>query len=171
MYGNAVVICFSDEPCCVACGISRALKSLDRLTALHFDQATRPRRATSVRGTAPDVATIGELVHAPAYTVGEDTAVAEIQHVLHAGEPAVAVVDSSASLCGVITSTDLLAAGADWSAADAMSGALAVRASTPLDDVADLMARAHAPHVVVTDPVGQIVGIVTATELARRRSR
>lgn len=147
-------------------------RSLDRLTALHFEQATRPRRQTWFDEEPVDDcgATIGSLVHAPAYTIGEDTALAACQQVLHDGEPAIAVVDSSASLCGVITATDLLGAGEDWCAADAMSAVLAVRASTPIDEVADVMAREHAAHVVVTDPVGQVVGIVTAREIARHRA-
>ena len=113
---------------------------------------------------------IGTLVDAPAYTIGEHVALAEIQQRLLDGAPAVAVVDSSAALCGVITSTDLLAARADWCAADAMSSVISVRANTPIDEVADLMARERAPHVVVTDPSGQIVGIVTARAIARHRA-
>ena len=143
------------------------------LTALHVEQVTRPRRGTGWQDDqveAPDAETIGTLVKTPAHVVCEHAPLAPITQVIIEHDVVIAVVDSSAALCGVITATDVLAAGADWTAADAMSSMLAVRASTKIDEVAELMAREHAPHVVVTDAVGQVVGIVTAREIARHRA-
>lgn len=135
------------------------------LTALHVEQVTRPRRATWFEEE------IGTLVQT-APIVGEHTPLAPITRALVEHDvAAITVVDSSASLCGVITPTDLLASGPDWTAADAMSSVLAVRADTKIDEVAELMAREHAPHVVVTDAVGQVVGIVTAREIVRHRAK
>jgi CBS domain-containing protein len=136
------------------------MKSLEQLTALHFQQVTHQ---------VPD--SIGMLVQAPPRTVGEHAPLSNVARVLVEQDiPAVAVVDASASLCGVITSSDVLAAGEDWTAADAMSSTIAVRASTAIATVADLMAREHAEYVVVTDAVGQVVGLVTARDVARYRA-
>ena len=149
------------------------MKSL--LTALHVERGLRPRRTTWFEDeeVRDEVAaeTIGTLVHAPAHTVGEHAPIAGIVRLLVEQDvPAVAVVDAAGAMCGVITSTDLLAAGDDWTAADAMSSVIGVRASTPIDEVAELMAREHASFVVVTDAVGQVVGIVTARAITRHRA-
>ncbi len=132
------------------------MKSFAALTACHVKHVTR------------EVDTISCLVHAPAHTVTESAPVEEACRMLVDGDvPAVAVVDASSSLCGVITSTDLLRARDDWTAADAMSSPVSVRASAKIDAVAELMGRENAPVVVVTDPIGQALGIVTAREIAR----
>ena len=108
----------------------------------------------------------------PIDTVAESAPLESIRELLLEHDaPAVAVVDPSAALCGVITSTDLLQARADWTAADAMSTALAVRVSTSIPAVADLMAREHAPYAIVTDAFGQVIGVVTAREIARQLAK
>ena len=84
--------------------------------------------------------------------------------------PAVVVVDAAGALCGVITPTDLLAAGDHWTAIDAMSSPLAVQPRASIEAVADVMARERAEHVVVID-VRHVVGVVTAREIARQRLR
>src|SRR5215207_6719731 len=84
--------------------------------------------------------------------------------------PVVAVVDECSALCGVITPLDLLAAGEDWTAVDAMSSVPSVSANASIEDVADLMARVHAAHVVVIADDGQVVGIVSARDVARHRA-
>ena len=108
------------------------------------------------------------LVEAPAHTVGEDAPLANVTRLLVEQDLcAVPVVDETAALCGVITSIDLLAAGTDWTAADAMSFAHAVRANTCVEAVVDLMAREHAQCVVVTDAARHVVGVVTARQLLK----
>jgi predicted transcriptional regulator len=109
------------------------------------------------------------LVRAPAATVREYTGLATVARLLVCDEvPAVAVVDASALVCGVITPRDLLAARPDWTAEDAMSAVLAVHANERIDTVADLMAREHVECVVVTDGDHRPLGFVCARELARR---
>jgi CBS domain-containing protein len=81
--------------------------------------------------------------------------------------PAVAVVDAAEALCGLITAPDLLAARKGWTAVDAMSSAHAVSANTSIEAVADVMARERYEHVVVTDDAGQVVGVVSARDVAR----
>jgi CBS domain-containing protein len=152
------------------------MKPLDRLTASHVKQVTRQRRTTWFEEAAlpgdeeitERVEAIGALVRAPAHTVDEAAPLADVSRILVEQDvPAVAVVDPASSLCGVITSTDLLRGDDGWTAADAMSTALSVRATTPIDIVADLMAHHHAQEVVVTDAIGQVVGVVTARDIAR----
>jgi len=150
------------------------MKSIELMTVAHGKQATRPRRATwfDEDHVSEPVETIGMLVTAPACTVGEAARLADVcRMILEENVEAVAVVDASAALCGLITSADLLRGGDDWTAADAMSSVLSVRASTPLEIVVDLMAREHAEHVVVTDAVGQVVGVVAVRDVARHHAR
>jgi CBS domain-containing protein len=150
------------------------MKSLDTLTALQRLQVVRPRRATwfeEDHEVTAEIATIGMLVREPARTVGEDAPLGDVCKLLVEQDvPAVAVVDESGALCGVITPTDLLRglAGEEWTAIDAMSSVQSVRANTPVEAVAELLAREHAREVVVTDPVGQVVGIVSARAIARQ---
>ena len=108
------------------------------------------------------------LVDTPAYTVGEDASLSGVARVLvEDNVTAVAVVDAGAALCGLITPPDLLAAREGWTAVDAMSTAHAVSANTSIEAVADVMARERYEHVVVTDDAGQVVGVVTARDVAR----
>ena len=149
------------------------MKSLDTLTALQRLHVTRPRRATwfeEDHEVTAEIETIGMLVREPARTVGEDAPLGAVSKMLVEQDvPAVAVVDSTGALCGLITPTDLLRglAGEDWTAVDAMSSVQSVRATTPVDLVAELLAREHGREVIVTDSVGQVVGIVTARAIAR----
>ena len=108
------------------------------------------------------------LVETPAHTVGEDASLTGVARTLvEDNVTAVAVIDGAAALCGLITAPDLLAARADWTAVDAMSSAHAVSANTSIEAVADVMARERYEHVVVTDDAGQVVGVVTARDVAR----
>lgn len=151
------------------------MKSLDALTASHLRQRLRPRRAAWFSEGADDddditnvVTTIGSLVCLTPCAVSDATPLREIQQLLVEQHlTAVPIVDPGNSLCGVVTCADLLRASADGTAGDAMSSAVTIRATASVEAAAALVAREHADHVVVTDPVGQPIGIVTANSIVR----
>ncbi len=72
----------------------------------------------------PVIETLGALVRDPAVTVDRGAPIAQIRRMLvELRVPAVAVVDATDTLCGLVTRTDVLrTTDADATAADAMSG-------------------------------------------------
>lgn len=151
------------------------MKSLDALTTSHLRQRLRPPRTAWFTEGADDedevtnvVTTIGSLVALTPYAASDATPLAEVQQrLVEQHLTAVPVVDAGNSLCGVVTCSDLLRAGADGTAGDAMSNAVTIRANASVEAAAALVAREHADHVVVTDPVGQPLGVVTANAIVR----
>ena len=149
------------------------MTSLDALTTSHLRQLLRPRRAAWFESHDDDelrplLTTIGSLVQASPCAVDESTPLGCVQELLVERHlTAVPVVDPGSSLCGVVTCSDLLRAGADWTAADAMSSAVTIRASASVEAAAQLVANERTDHVVVTDAVGQPIGIVTANAIVR----
>lgn len=147
------------------------MKPLDALTASHLRHVLRTRRTAWFEQddeTTSELHTIGALITAAPCVFGETASVADVSRTLvESGVPAVAVVDPDSSLCGVITATDLLRAEADWTAAEAMSSVVKVRASTSVEATAALMVRENVSQVVVTDAVGQAIGLVSALDIAR----
>jgi len=149
------------------------MKSLDALAASHLRQAQRPRHAPWFDDDGArdaEVPTIGSLIATPSCTVTDSTSLAEVRRLLaERSLPAVAVIDPSTSLCGVLTATDVLRAIEDdeWTAADAMSDALTIRASASIETAAQLMVEHGASEILVTDAVGQVLGVVTALDIAR----
>ena len=106
---------------------------------------------------------LGALVRAPAVVVAVGTPLAEVRRILvQRRVPAVAVVDGT-HLCGLVTRTDVLR-GHDLDATatvdDAMSGfVFALPARAPIERAAALM-------VVVTGAGGELLGMVSAVDLA-----
>jgi CBS domain-containing protein len=148
------------------------MTSLDALTTSHLRQLLRPRRAAWFEShdehDRPLQTTIGSLVQATPCAVEESTPLGHVQELLVERHlTAVPVIDPGSSLCGVVTCSDLLRAGADWTAADAMSSAVTIRASASVEAAAQLVANERTDHVVVTDAVGQPIGIVTANAIVR----
>lgn len=148
------------------------MKSLDALTTTHLRQRLRPQRAAwfseGADEDATNVTTIGSLVPLVPCAATDSTPLVEIQQMLVEQHlTAVPVVDPGNSLCGVVTCADLLRAGPDWTAGDAMSSAVTIRATASVEAAAALVAREHADHVVVTDAIGQPIGIVTANAIVR----
>lgn len=112
--------------------------------------------------------TLGSLIAHPALAVSIETPLGEVTRMLlHHRVPAIAVVDGEA-LCGVITRTDVLEHDGPCTAGDAMSGfvfALPARAS--IEKAAALMAWEGVGQVVVTGDDGEVVGMVSALDVAR----
>ena len=84
--------------------------------------------------------------------------------------PAVAVVDGVDELRGVITRTDVLRLvdDADATAGDAMSSFVFVLpARSSVEKAAALMAYEGVGQIVVTGPGSEVVGMVSALDVAR----
>lgn len=148
------------------------MKSLDALTTSHLRQLLRPRRPAWFEDDDGEetqvMVTIGSLVQSTPCPVEASTPLRDIRRMLVEQRlNAIPVIDAGSSLCGVVTCADLLRAGPAATAADAMSSALTIRANASVDAAAALVARERADHVVVTDSVGQPIGIVTANEIVR----
>jgi CBS domain-containing protein len=104
-----------------------------------------------------------------ALVVDEATPLDEVRRMLlERRVPAIVVADPYGNVRGVITRTDLLRAiDDDATAADAMSGfvfALPVRSS--VEKAAALMAYEGVGQIVVTGDHGQLVGMVSALDIA-----
>jgi CBS domain-containing protein len=114
--------------------------------------------------------TLGSLVARPALAVSTATPLAEVTRMLlHHRVPAIAVVDGE-TLCGLITRTDVLRSFDETAvtAGDAMSGyvfALPARAS--IEKAAALMAWEGVGQIVVTGDDGEVIGMVSALDVAR----
>jgi CBS domain-containing protein len=147
------------------------MKALDALTASHLRQVLRPRRTAwfdQDEQATSELRTIGSLIRAAPCVFDEGAPLAEVaREIVDHDVPAVAVVDPDSSLCGVITATDLLRAEDSWTAADAMSSVVKVRATTTIEETAALMVRENVNQVIVTDQIGQALGVVSALDIAR----
>lgn len=140
------------------------MKSLEALPASLYadDEADEPTSELVVLAT---------LISQPIAIVLETTPISEIRELLvDLRVPAVAVVDAERSLRGVVTRTDVLRAQSDPGAVarDAMSGfvfALTVEAS--IECAAALMALEGVGQVIVTTEDGQLLGMVSALDIAR----
>jgi len=116
------------------------------------------------------VETLGSLIDHPALAVAIDTPVSEVARLLlHHRVPAIAVVDNE-ELCGVITRSDVLRSYDEDHeiAGEAMSSyvfVLPARAS--IDKAAALMAYECVGQIVVTGDGGELVGMVSALDVAR----
>jgi len=116
--------------------------------------------------------TLGDLIGAPVVAVDEDATISEVQRLLATERvPAIAVVDEAHALLGVITRTDALRALADAgmrSARDAMSRfVFALRPSAAIEKAAALMAYEGVGHIAVTGVGGELLGLVSALDVAR----
>jgi CBS domain-containing protein len=116
--------------------------------------------------------TLGDLIGAAVLAVDEDTTISEVQRLLATERvPAIAVVDEAHALRGVITRTDALRALADAHvrcARDAMSRfVLALRPSAAIEKAAALMAYEGVGHIAVTGAGGELLGLVSALDVAR----
>jgi predicted transcriptional regulator len=114
--------------------------------------------------------TLGSLVARPALAVSLATPLAEVTRMLlHHRVPAIAVVDGE-TLCGLITRTDVLRSVDEScaTAGDAMSGYVFVLpARACIEKAAALMAWEGVGQIVVTGDDGEVVGMVSALDVAR----
>ena len=108
------------------------------------------------------------LVVDAAHVVAATTPIDEVARLLVEFRiPAVCIVDD-ATLLGVVTRTDVLAATPNATAGDAMSTyVLALPASAAIGRAAAMMAVERVGHVVVVGDDGGLVGLVSAVDIAR----
>ncbi len=116
--------------------------------------------------------TLGDLIVTPVVAVPQDAPLSEVHRLLITYRvAAIAVVDEAHALRGVITRTDVLRsleAGDAPSAGDAMSGAVfALPARSAIERAAALMAYEGVGAVVVTGAHGELLGLVSALDIAR----
>ncbi len=111
---------------------------------------------------------LGGLVGGPPVVVDEQTELAVVrEYLLEQRISAVVVVDGAASLRGIITRTDVLRMPRGI-AAEAMSPfILTLPAVSRIERAAALMATENVAHVVVTGPDNELVGLVSAVDIAR----
>ncbi|HET9993540.1 MAG TPA: CBS domain-containing protein [Kofleriaceae bacterium] len=114
--------------------------------------------------------TLGSLIARPALAVSVDTPVGEVcRMLLQYRVPAIAVVDDE-ELCGVITRSDVLRAydESNTTAGEAMSNYVFVLpARSTIEKAAALMAYECVGQVLVTGDDGELVGMVSALDVAR----
>ena len=114
---------------------------------------------------------IGSLAVQPAIAIASTTPIDEVGRLLvRYRVPALAVVDGNHRLRGLVTRTDVLRAldEALATAADAMTCAVFVLpACADVERAAALMAYEGVGQIVVTDAGGELVGMVSALDVAR----
>ena len=115
------------------------------------------------------LATLGSLVRTPAIVIDSATPLADVRKLLAQRRvPAIAVVDGTLELRGIITRTDVLRWPPDGTAADAMSGfVFALPATAAIEKAAALMAYEGVGQIVVTGSDGELLGMVSALDITR----
>jgi predicted transcriptional regulator len=119
---------------------------------------------------------VRDIMHYGVISVPQDTTAADMCRVMsHNRVSCVAVEDAAAlEIIGVVSTTDIIACGAQWSALTAHTRAGALM-STPLltVDVDDTMQKAiemmvgHHVHRVMVRSAGRIVGILSTSDVVR----
>ena len=113
---------------------------------------------------------LGSLIAGPVLAVAIDTPLSEVARMLlHHRVPAIAVVDDE-ELCGVITRSDVLRSYDEHNvtAGEAMSNYVFVLpARSTIEKAAALMAYECVGQIVVTGEGGELVGMVSALDVAR----
>ena len=112
---------------------------------------------------------LGGLVSGPPVVVGEMTAIGVVrEYLIERRISAVVVVDAASSLRGIVTRTDVLRAHPGTLAADAMSPHLfCLPALSRVERAAALMAFEDVAHIVVMGTDSELVGLVSAVDIAR----
>lgn len=121
----------------------------------------------------PEV-TAGELMTRPVLTVAADDPVVEVAGAMREqGVNSVVVIDEACHPTHVLTSTDYVALTADGVdphvttvAEVATEGVVTVATDEPVAAAARSMADHDVSHLPVVDADGEVVGIVTTTDLA-----
>lgn len=134
----------------------------------------RPARRTWFEDDEPttEIYLLGSLVTEPAAIVDETEPLEVARHLLvDRRVPAIAVIDAERSLRGVVTRTDVLrvlATRSDANVGDAMSGfVFSLPADSTIERAAALMALEGVGQIVVTGRDGELVGMVSALDIAR----
>lgn len=118
-----------------------------------------------------DLFTLASLDLAPVAVVPEATTLAELRKIfVEKHVPAIAIVDTQHGLSGIVTRTDVLSVAEDspMTACDVMSGfVIALPNDATVECAAALMALEGISQLVVTNAYGELVGIVSALDIAR----
>lgn len=112
---------------------------------------------------------LGGLVAGPPVVVEELTSIAVVrEYLIERRISAVVVVDTARSLRGLVTRTDVLRARPGTTAGDAMSPYIfCLPALSRVERAAALMAFEDVAHIVVTGAESELVGPVSAVDIAR----
>jgi CBS domain-containing protein len=135
------------------------------------------RRPRTWFGEQDDVVTaeiylLRALLQSPVITVPESTPLADVQRILvDERVPAIVVVDEERTLIGLVTRTDVLRVlldEPDALVAQAMSRfVVALPVDSTIEAAAALMATENVGQVVVTGRDGELLGLVSAVDIAR----
>lgn len=133
--------------------------------------ARRPRTWFDEEVTA-EIYLLRALIQTPVITVAPSTPLVEAQRLLvDERAPALVVVDDRHTLCGLVTRTDVLRGlldEPDGDVADAMSVyVFAVPVDASIERAAALMAVENVGQIVVTGREGELLGLVSAVDIAR----
>lgn len=112
---------------------------------------------------------LGGLIAGPPIVVEEATSIDVVREFLVERRiSAVVVVDAERSLRGIVTRTDVLRAARDAVAGDFMSPFIfSLPALSRVERAAALMAFEDVAHVVVTGTDNELLGLVSAVDIAR----
>jgi CBS domain-containing protein len=134
------------------------------------------RRPRTWFGEEDDIVTaeiylLRALLQSPVITVPQTTPLADVHRMLvDERVPAVVVVDDERTLLGLITRTDVLRVlldEPDALAAQAMSRFVVAIAADATIETAAMMATENVGEVVVTGRDGELLGLVSAVDIAR----
>ena len=134
--------------------------------------ARRPRTWFGEEEVTAEIYLLRALIQTPVITVTERTPLAEVQRLLvDERVPALVVVDDGHMLRGLITRTDVLRVLMDEPEAEARAAmsaqVFAVPVDSSIESAAALIAIENVGQVVVTGHDGELLGLVTAVDIAR----
>lgn len=112
---------------------------------------------------------LGGLIAGPPTVVEEAAPIERVrEHLIERRISAVVVVDAARSLRGLVTRTDVLRARPGTLARDAMSPfVFCLPAVSRIERAAALMAVEDVAHIVVTGTDSELLGLVSAVDVAR----
>ena len=133
--------------------------------------ARRPRTWFGEDEVTAEIYLLRALLQSPVLTVSEDTPLDEVHRMLvDERVPAVVVVDEERTLAGLITRADVLRVidEPEAKAAQAMSNyVFAIPVDSSIEAAAALIAIENVGQLVVTGHDGELLGLVSAVDIAR----
>ena len=156
------------------------MKSRDVLpiSPAFVELARRERRSRSFDDDDPicEIVPLGALAGGPPNTLAETAPLVRARALfLELRIPAIVIVDAVGALRGIVTRTDVLrelARRADATCGEAMSGIVfALPEHARVEHAAALMAHESVGQIVVTGERGELVGMVSALDVARELAR
>ena len=134
--------------------------------------ARRPRTWFGDEDVTAEIYLLRALIQTPVITIAQTTPLVEAQRLLvDERVPALVVVDDKQTLCGLVTRTDVLRVLLDDPESDASAAMSAYVFSIPVDSsieaAAALIAIENVGQVLVTGHDGELLGLVSAIDIAR----